>query len=270
MLAGPIFQKHDGTQLRGIRLKQQNPQTFLPPPPRLHYLKRQCLNTQKMPIKKAVRATVPVAEISNDPRTAAFAKDGPVSAYKEPTIPRWTQEGTQEVTLDRALDYFFDMSEGKSTQQYRSTPFLVLNVFRATDAGRKPVAERLLLGQNMRNPYYSLHASPSSTAMDEYNSLQVTRHHPLDETRFHMYSSELQPKMDLAFQGSAPIARIFHKQDIYSLVWYGDNSTADTRFGRSSALWKEINKPELVAQFVVEGGWESLDNWQTTGGIIRV
>lgn len=126
-----------------------------------------------MPVRKPVRACVPVAHISQDPRVATFVKDGPIRAYQEPNEPKFIADGTQEVTLDRSLEYFYDRADGKENDLFGHgpvAPFLVLNLFRATETHRKPIGERLILGQNLRNAFYSLHSTPSATSINEYNS----------------------------------------------------------------------------------------------------
>jgi hypothetical protein len=115
-----------------------------------------------MPIKKKVNtgAQNPAA----DPRTAAFSAHGPAPAYQpvpEPEAPI-SREGFLNATLDRELNYFFNVANGSvGPDRAAPTPTLVLNLFRSTDPTKKPVAERFFLGQAQGAPYYALYANPS-------------------------------------------------------------------------------------------------------------
>jgi hypothetical protein len=115
-----------------------------------------------MPIKKVVStgAQNPAA----DPRTAAFSAHGPAPAYQpvpEAEAPV-SREGFLNATLDRELNYFFNVANGTTGPNGTApAPTLVLNLFRATDPTKKPVAERFFLGQAQGAPYYALYANPS-------------------------------------------------------------------------------------------------------------
>src|SRR3954469_5458554 len=102
-----------------------------------------------MPIKKAFTAPV-ITSRSNpsDPRTAAYTTTGRVPAYQAvpSPLPPQPQGVLLNPTLDRDLQYFYNVATGEITPESISVPpTLVLNLYRATDAGRKPVAERITL-----------------------------------------------------------------------------------------------------------------------------
>ena len=220
-------------------------------------------------------------------RTATFTKEGNVEDYQPPPepIPEEPRNGRIiSPTLDKELSYFFAVAEGERIPAHHDPdpPTLVLHLYRATDPGRRPVAERMMLGQAKGAPYYALHAVPSTTSVDEFNTLQITRRHPMTGNHKLEVVSEIQPKLDLDFEGSITIARITKGQNRFNLVRTGSNATGDKSLLNSIALWTEppvsyapqtpTVVPQLIAQYVLSEGWKSLDilDGRLPRGIIRV
>jgi hypothetical protein len=94
---------------------------------------------------------------------------------------------------------------------------LVLNLFRATLTHIQPIAERLTLGPAQGAPYYALNTTPSTTSTDEFNTLVVTRRHPVTAVYNPACTAEIQPKLNLDTPGrtqSAPhVLRVQHQGD---------------------------------------------------------
>jgi hypothetical protein len=227
-----------------------------------------------MPIKKAFKAVVPAS--SSDPRTATFTATGRVTEYQPvpAVIPEQPRNRILQATLDRELSYFYNVANHELVpNENEESPTLVLHLFRATDPGRKPVAERMILGQGQGAPYYALHATPSTTSMDEFNTLQITRRHPITGNHVPICVAEIQPNLDLDFEGTRTIARISRNLKMYNLVRTGESPEDDTSHPNSIALWSEEQAALPVAQFFIDEDWNGLDrsaDGRLPHGIIRV
>jgi hypothetical protein len=225
-----------------------------------------------MPIKKAFTAPV-ITSRSNpsDPRTAAYTTTGRVPAYQAvpSPLPPQPQGVLLNPTLDRDLQYFYNVATGEITPESISVPpTLVLNLYRATDAGRKPVAERITLGQAPGAPYYALYATTSATSVDEFNALQITRRSPVSGNHAPACTTELLPKLDMLSEGTNVVAKFVSGLKRCTLVRTGSD-VAGGCFRNTYGIWIDGNSSELMVQLVLDGGWNSLDE-KPARGIIRV
>jgi hypothetical protein len=106
--------------------------------------------------------------------------------------------------------------------------------------------------------------------VDEFNTLQITRREPMNGNHVPACVAEIQPKLDLNFEGTVTIARIEKSGgEKYTLVRTGNNPTDGSRFQNSLALWSDAHSPVLMAQFVLSEGWRGLDD-KGHRGIIHV
>jgi hypothetical protein len=107
--------------------------------------------------------------------------------------------------------------------------------------------------------------------MDEFNTLQITRRETMSGNHIGAATAELQPKLDLMFEGTVTIARIERPGgEKYTLSRTGNNPTnSESRFQNSIALWSEAHSPALIARFVLSEGWRGLDD-KAHRGIIYV
>src|SRR5204863_3624324 len=122
------------------------------------------------------------------------------------------------LTLDRELEYFHAVAAGEIPPQ-QPAPTLVLNVFRATQTHTDPIAERLTIGAAAGAPHYALHATASSTSINEFNKLLITRRHPIKASWTDACVSEIQPKLNLLSQGVMLIAKIARYSVQNYLTW---------------------------------------------------
>ena len=222
-----------------------------------------------MPIKKAFKTSAASGSNPRDPRTATFTTTGKVAAYEPVPQPIAAQPRgvLLRATLDRDLNYFFNVAEGTTIPDNNNgePPTLVLNLFRATDPTKKPVAERMILGQAQGAPYYALHASSSTTSVDEFNALQITRRAPLTGNHVPACTAEIQPRLDLFAEGTTVVANITSGSNKYHLVRTG----TDLAGGSFYAMWADAQPSGCLAQYVIDEGWKGLDAKRAMG-IIRV
>lgn len=229
-----------------------------------------------MPIKKSQKRNVAVSSSSADPRTASFSASGTYGAYAEPAelspAPLLTPDGMIPPTTNHDLNYFFQVADGDLlADEFSTTPTIVLNLFRATDIGRKPVAERIILGQDKGAPYYALHAAPSLTSSDEFNTLQITRRQPLSGNHVSSSVVDILPKLDLGAKGTMMIARIKHSTKSWNIMWNGPSAECPTMLKCSVSVWTEGPSSENILVFKFENDWRSMDDGPMLGGIaVRV
>lgn len=174
-------------------------------------------------------------------------------------LPRYNDDKTTLLspTLDRELEYFHAVAAGEIPPQQSAAPILVLNLFRATQTHIDPIAERLTIGAAVGAPHYALHATTSSTSINEFNKLLITRRHPIRASWTDVCVSEIQPKLNLLSQGIMLIAKITRYAVQYYLTWEESKGYY--------SLWRDTG--EAVVHILCDG-WRSLDD--TGKGVIRV
>lgn len=207
---------------------------------------------------------------TGDPRTAIFHSNSTTSAplYKSPPSP-----AKPRIHSSRDLSYFHALASGEvqATELPANGATLALNLFRGTERHRFPIAERLGLGPAVGAPYYAARATPSTISTHEYNTIIVSRRHPLRFVNDEVCVANIRPKLNIFAPGIHEIGVIsrnvhglksVHDED-YFLSWSsGMGSSLDSCW----SLWYE---GKAVAQFYAEGGFRSLDD-DSRKGVIRV
>ncbi|KAH0564732.1 hypothetical protein GP486_001879 [Trichoglossum hirsutum] len=226
-----------------------------------------------MPVRGQKRTPVDRFANTADPRTAVYSISLRPPEYKENSVRPEPQSkdpaGYVSPTTDRDLEYFQAIAVGDKAPDNQAPPTLVLNLFRATQTQVLPIAERITLGAAAGAPYYALHATPSSTSATEFNTLLITRRHPIRATYSDACAVEILPKLDLLVQGVKTIARIVrereNKREEYYLTWGG--------FGDCYSLWRRIkadgnNGDEGTLAHLFCERWDAHDDHRFQG-IIR-
>ncbi|KAF2812595.1 uncharacterized protein BDZ99DRAFT_461253 [Mytilinidion resinicola] len=181
-----------------------------------------------MPVRKS--KTIITLTSTAPQRTGAFAANFvpppyiPNSSLPTPRAPV-TRDTYASPSLNCDLEYFHAIAAGEYAGPIPvEDPMLVLNLFRATLTHIQPIAERLTLGPAQGAPYYALNTNPSTTSTDEFNTLVVTRRHPVTAVYSPACTADIQPKLDLDVPGVRCVAILHSKGEQYSLS-YGDRSS---------------------------------------------
>jgi hypothetical protein len=207
---------------------------------------------------------------ATDPRTGVFvANNEHVPSYKLALQPRnnISRGRLLQPTSDRDLEYFYAVAAGLVPSHERaSEETLVLYLSRATQKHILPIAEHMSLGPSMGTPFYSIHATPGSSTITEYNTLVLARRSSQGLTFKESCICEIEPRINIFAPGVMQIARITRGMDAFSLSW-GDRQTAGP-IGECWTLWSAKNG-EPVVHYVEDEEWESLDD-SPGSGIIRV
>jgi len=211
-----------------------------------------------------------------DPRTAIFHSNPttrpPPYKVNQASDPR---KPNLFVSSGRDLCYLHALASGEclaieTTFSGATQPALALHLFRGTKTHLFPVAERLALGVDIGAPYYSSIATPSTLNAFEYNTLVVSRRHPLSHASDDVCVANIRPCLNLFTPGIwevGNISRTAHGVKVpneeYVLTWSGGTNEP---LGGSWCLWQE---GRAVARFYGGGGFQDLDQVPRKG-FIRV
>jgi hypothetical protein len=226
----------------------------------------------KMPVRRPFKSSTLTPASESDPRTGTYSKEGKKTEYVPPPepLPQHPRLALLQPTLERDLEYFFKIANGETLpDQTNVAPGFVLNLFRETDKLSNPVCERMILGQAKGAPYYALHSTPSATSIDEFNRLQLTRREAYTSNHHPSCVSEIEPKLQLDFEGTGAVARITKGEQKYTLLRTGNHSVGSGVRKNSISLWSDELPPKEMFQYAVEEGWRSLDDKQPSG-IVKV
>lgn len=225
-----------------------------------------------MPVGPARRVSAS-QQPNADPRTAVFHSNQFTRPppYKPPLAPQ--KEVPLCVSSDRDLSYFYALASGESLSEQWSSPTstLVLHLFRNTASHLFPVAERLLLGPAAGTPYYAARTTPSTLNAFEYNTLIVSRRHPLRLVSHDVCIGSINPRLDFFAPGIQEIGKL-------TQLAHGPKAREDEEYvlSRSEATggpldhcWCLWHERSLIAQFYEEQGFTGLDA-DPGKGIIRV
>ena len=240
--------------------------------PTLHFL--------SMPIRKEKTKITPRDRLSNPAvkRTGVFAANlRPPEYVENSTLPeprKHADRGTYaSPSLNKDLEYFHAVAAGEyAGPDPGDDAMLVLNLFRSTLTHILPIAERLTLGQAQGAPYYALNTTPSTTSHDEFNTLVVTRRHPVNAVYSEACVAEIQPKLNLTIPGVRSVAVLKQGKEEYNLA-YGDRSTLG-KIGECFGLYhkkrgEQDRCDEIALAFLYcDEGWRTLEEMADKRGII--
>jgi hypothetical protein len=169
---------------------------------------------------------------------------------------------------DNDLNYFHAIATGEPWMRPPSSNILVMNVFRTTQCHVYPIDERIAMGSSLAQPYYALKSAPSTTSVDEFNKLTISRRHP-DRARWtDAVISEISPRLNLLANGVMIIARI-NVLKPGNLIQKHDLTWEKAR--DSYTVWGNTGSGMKPVVEVRPDGWESLeDPTGDGGGVIRV
>ena len=241
--------------------------------PTLHFLR-------SMPIRKEKTKITPRDRLSNPAvkRTGVFAANlRPPEYVENSTLPeprKHADRGTDATpSLNKDLEYFHAVAAGVyAGPDPGDDAMLVLNLFRSTLTHILPIAERLTLGQAQGAPYYALNTTPSTTSHDEFNTLVVTRRHPVSAVYSEACVAEIQPKLNLTIPGVRSVAVLKQGKEEYNLA-YGDRSTLG-KIGECFGLYhkkrgEQDRCDEIALAFLYcDEGWRTLEEMADKRGII--
>ncbi|XTI85509.1 hypothetical protein V2W45_1305280 [Cenococcum geophilum] len=233
-----------------------------------------------MPIRKEKTKITPRDRLSNPAvkRTGVFAANlRPPEYVENSTLPEprtHADRGTYATpSLNKDLEYFHAVAAGEyAGPDPGNDAMLVLNLFRSTLTHILPIAERLTLGQAQGAPYYALNTTPSTTSHDEFNTLVVTRRHPVNAVYSEACVAEIQPKLNLTIPGVRSVAVLKQGKEEYNLA-YGDRSTLG-KIGECFGLYhkkrgEQGRCDEIALAFLYcDEGWRTLEEMADKRGII--
>lgn len=167
---------------------------------------------------------------------------------------------------DGDLEYFGDMASGRAVHTPPYSTNLVLHLFRSTQNHIYPIQERLALGASANAPFFAMRSSPSTSSVDEYNKLTLTRRRPAMNFWETAAVSNIQPRLKLMARGNMAISLIqLEGSTSRSLsryeLWWNDDANC-------YRLWKRLGVDyEFQLEIGLEG-WNSLDERPQTGFLV--
>ncbi|KAF2194369.1 hypothetical protein K469DRAFT_196669 [Zopfia rhizophila CBS 207.26] len=198
-----------------------------------------------------------------DPRTAVFHSDPTTRPPPYKPTPRPPKPRSRDASSDRDLNYFHAFASGEYVvgEPFVPQATLALHLFSGTDTHTFPIAERLTLGPATGAPYYAVRATPNTLSALEYNTLIVSRRHPLRLVSEDVCVADIQPRLNLFAQGIHKIGKILRvarsaksrNDEEYVVTW--SNGTMGPLDG-SWCLWQGAR---AVAHFYEERGFRGLD-----------
>ncbi|KAJ9138075.1 hypothetical protein NKR23_g8698 [Pleurostoma richardsiae] len=195
---------------------------------------------------------------TSDPRTGLFHSDSSTRPPPYRPTPARPARPSLALTADRDLNYFYTLASGAYLPGELLIPgaTLALHLFRGTDTHLFPVAERLNLGTAAGAPYYTARAMPDATIAHEYNTLVVSRRHPLRFVAEDVCVAEIRPRLDLFSPGICQIGTLARRvgggpgepsEEQYTMSWL---NTSKGPLRDCWCLWKGT---EAVVQFYADG-----------------
>ncbi|KAH6673547.1 hypothetical protein B0J14DRAFT_666990 [Halenospora varia] len=171
-------------------------------------------------------------------------------------------------THDHDLNYFHTVIAGDTPTYPPTSYILVMNVFRTTQKHLFPLDERIALGSNLNQPFYSLQSSPSVTSVDEFNKLMISRRDPARAFWSQACVSEIKPRLKLLAAGVMVISDLTITRkpgamsERYQMTW---EKARDTY-----TVWVNTVQGTMPFIDITLDKWESLDDVPgAEGGVIR-
>jgi hypothetical protein len=201
----------------------------------------------------------------------------PVSAAEAALPPSYDNSEINELkphvllkpTHDHDLEYFHAVAAGDLPPHPPSSNILVMDLFRRTQKHLFPLDERIALGSSIDQPFYSLLSGPSSTSIDEFNKLTISRRDPAHARWSNVCISEIRPRLRLLAAGVMIISEIVVTKkagtvgDKYTLTW----EKAKDMY----TVWADSTYGTLPFIDITMDNWESLDDIPgDDGGVVRV